>query len=280
MRLRFLGTGTSSGVPAIGCSCAVCTSDDPRDSRLRTSACLEFTDAAGQDRAILIDAGPDLRQQALAAGLTRCDAVLLTHHHVDHCFGLDELRRFNVLMDAPIDVLGEAATLKAVRRVYAHIFDKASNVQDSFVATLIAREIYAGEPFDLYGVSVTPIRLLHGRMPVLGFRFDRADDPTGESGGAGMPRSGVLPLAYCTDVSSIPPETWPALEGLSVLVLDALRSRHHPTHLTLAQAENIAGRVGADRTFFVHMSHDLAHAATDAALSDGVHLAYDGLVVE
>lgn len=272
MRLRFLGTGTSSGVPAIGCSCPVCTSGDPRDRRLRTSACLEFTDAAGQDRVILIDAGPDLRQQALAAGLTRCDAVLLTHHHVDHCFGLDELRRFNVLMGGPIDVLGEAATLKAVRRVYAHIFDKASNVQDSFIATLIAREIHAGESFDLHGVRVTPIRLLHGRMPVLGFRFDPA--------GPGLSGGSVLPLAYCTDVSAIPPETWPRLDGLSVLVLDALRHRHHPTHLTLAQAENIAGRVGADRTFFVHMSHDLAHAATDAALSDGVHLAYDGLVVE
>lgn len=273
MRLRFLGTGTSSGVPAIGCGCGVCSSDDPRDRRLRTSACLEFTDQTGQERIILIDAGPDLRQQALSAGLTRCDAVLLTHNHVDHCFGLDELRRFNVLMDGPVDLLADAHTLDSVRRVYAHIFDRSSNKQDSFVATLIAREIRPAEPFDLFGLRVTPIRLLHGRLPVLGYRFDQPQ--------AGAPASGgVLPMAYCTDVSAIPPETWPALEGLGVLVLDALRHRHHPTHFTIDQAENVAASVGADRTFFVHMSHDLAHAETDAALSDGVRLAYDGLVVE
>ncbi|USN99401.1 MAG: MBL fold metallo-hydrolase [Phycisphaeraceae bacterium] len=271
MRLRFLGTGTSSGVPAIGCDCAVCTSDDPRDQRLRTSACLEFTDVQGCERVILIDAGPDLRQQALAAGLKRCDAVLLTHNHVDHCFGLDELRRFNVLMDGPIDVLADAHTLKSVRRVYGHIFDRARRVNDSFVATLIPREVRPAEPFELFGLRITPIQLLHGRLPVLGFRFDNAGhDPNA---------NGLLPLAYCTDVSAIPPETWAHLVGLRVLVLDALRHRRHPTHFTVAEAENVAARVGAGRTYFVHMSHDLCHAETDATLSDAVHLAYDGLVL-
>ena len=275
MRLRFLGTGTSSGVPAIGCECPVCTSGDPRDTRLRTSAALEFTDPHGQDRVILIDAGPDLRQQALTAGLTRCDAVLLTHNHVDHVFGLDELRRFNMLMGGPIEVYGDDRTLKAIRRVYAHIFDKPANVQDSFIATLLAYEIGPARPFDLFGLRITPIRLLHGRLPILGYRIE----PGPELAGNGV-QTGVLPFAYCTDVSAIPPETWPMLDGLRVLVLDALRHRKHPTHFTLGQAESVARRVGAVRTFFVHMSHELAHIETNATLSDGVELAYDGLTVD
>ena len=270
MRLRFLGTGTSSGVPVIGCDCAVCTSADPRDNRLRTSAAIEFTDPTGQDRVILLDAGPDLRQQVLASGLRRCDAVLLTHNHVDHCFGLDELRRFNVMMDAPIDIFADRNTMTAIRRVYAHIFDKKSNKQDSFIATLNPFEIEAFAPLDLFGMRVTPITLLHGRLPILGYRFD---PPAGC-------KHGAFPLAYCTDVSAIPPETWPHLDGLSVLVLDALRRRHHPTHFTLDQAEHVADQVGADRTFYIHMSHDLAHEDTDAELSDGRWLAYDGLAVD
>ena len=273
MRLRFLGTGTSSGVPVIGCDCRVCTSADPKDARLRTSAALEFTDYMGQDRVILLDAGPDLRQQVLLAGLERCDAVLLTHNHVDHCFGLDELRRFNVMMGGPIEIYADAPTLKAVRRVYAHIFDRASLKQDSFIATLIPHQIEHYRTFELFGLEITPITLLHGRVPIAGFRFAWAEGKAGSAGG-------VLPLAYCTDVSSIPPETWPHLNGLSVLVLDALRHRKHPTHFTLEQAESVADRVEADRTFYVHMSHDLPHAETDAELSDGRALAFDGLAVD
>lgn len=277
MRLRFLGTGTSSGVPVIGCGCAVCTSGDPRDSRLRTSAALEFMDHTGQDRVILLDAGPDLRQQVLSSGLSRCDAVLLTHNHVDHCFGLDELRRFNVMMGGPIEVYTDRSTMQAVKRVYAHIFDRASLKQDSFIASLIPCEIEHYRTFELFGLEITPITLLHGRVPILGYRFAWA---RGKAGACSESGAGVLPLAYCTDVSSIPPETWPHLNGLSVLVLDALRHRKHPTHFTLEQAESVADRVEADRTFYVHMSHDLPHAATDADLSDGRGLAYDGLAVE
>lgn len=284
MRLRFLGTGTSSGVPVIGCNCGVCCSPDPRDQRLRTSAALEFTDPGGHPRTILIDAGPDLRQQVLAAGLQRCDAVLLTHNHVDHCFGLDELRRFNVMMGGPIDVYGDANTLRAVRRVYAHIFDRKSNKQDSFIATLNAFELEPYRPIELFGLRITPVTLLHGRLPIFGYRFEPAARPpsTPEPGppSSGQASSGVLPLAYCTDVSAIPPETWPHLNGLSVLVLDALRHRHHPTHFTLDQAERVADQAGATRTFFVHMSHDLPHAETNAALSDDRRLAYDGLAVD
>lgn len=270
MRFRFLGTGTSSGIPAIGCSCAVCTSTDPRDRRLRTSASVEFTDARGRERVILIDPGPDLRQQALAAGLARCDAILFTHNHVDHTWGLDEVRRFNAVMDAPIDIYAEERTLAHLRRVYQHIFERDQNVNDSFVAWLIPHRIAPARVLDLFGLRVTPVRLLHGRLPVLGYRFDAPGDSQGPT----------FPLAYCTDVSGIPPETWPALEGLGSLVVDALRHRHHPTHFTVGQAIGVARQVRAARTWFIHMSHDLPHAATDAELPEGMGLAYDGLVLE
>jgi len=270
MRFTFLGTGTSAGVPAIGCNCSVCKSDDPRDRRLRTSACLEFTDPGGRPRAILLDAGPDLREQALRRGMERLDAILLTHNHVDHTFGLDEVRRFNVLMDAPIDIYADARTFEGVRRVFQHIFDQTSNIQKSFVATLIPHHVKPGEALELYGLRVTPLALLHGRLPVLGYRVDAAD---------GRLAAPFLPLAYCTDVSAVPPETWPRLTGLRTLVLDALRHRHHPTHLTVGQAVSIAHEVGAEHSYFVHMSHDLPHAETDAKLPEGIHLAYDGLAL-
>ncbi len=271
MRFTFLGTGTSAGVPLIACSCAVCTSADPRDKRLRTGACLQFTDAGGRERTILIDTTPDLRQQALRAGLTRCDAILYTHNHVDHTFGLDDVRRFNAAQNAPIDVYAEAHTLGHLRRVYQHIFEAAHNVNQSFVATLIVHELNPDKPLDLFGVRFTPIRLLHGRLPVLGFRIEPQD--------AGSQDTGPFPLAYCTDVSAIPPESWRLFRGVKTLVLDALRPRHHPTHFTLDQAINVAQRVEAAHTYFIHMSHDLAHEATNAELPDGMQLAHDGLVL-
>ena len=270
MRLVFLGTGTSAGVPAIGCDCAVCRSDDPRDNRLRTSAAVQFEDETGAQRTVLIDAGPDLRQQALRAGLTRLDAILFTHNHVDHTFGLDEVRRFNVVMRAPIDVYAEDHTLAFLKRVYRHIFEADRNVNDSFVATLIAHTIDPDRHLDVHGVRVRPIRLLHGRLPVLGYRIDPPDATT----------AGPFPLAYCTDVSAIPPESWRHLDGIRTLVLDALRHRHHPTHLNLDRAVEIAERVGAEHTWFVHMSHDLGHHETNAALPGGMALAHDGLVLE
>lgn len=268
MRFTFLGTGTSAGVPLIACSCAVCTSTDPRDKRLRTGACLEFNDPEGRARTILIDTTPDLRQQALRAGLTRCDAILYTHNHVDHTFGLDDVRRFNAAQNAPIDVYAEAHTLGHLRRVYQHIFEAAHNVNQSFVATLIAHELAADRPLDLFGVRFTPIRLLHGRLPVLGFRIESSE-----------PGHAFLPLAYCTDVSAIPTESWRLFRGVKTLVLDALRPRHHPTHFTLDQAIQVAERIGAERTYFIHMSHDLGHADTNAVLPEGMQLAHDGLVL-
>lgn len=277
MKLTFLGTGTSAGIPAIGCGCAVCTSEDPRDNRLRTSAAVEYVDAAGRPRTILFDAGPDLRQQALRFGLRRCDAVLMTHNHVDHAWGLDELRRFNAVQQEAIPVYADEHTMENLRRVYTHIFERHRNVNDSFVATLIpwtitGRDVEEGRGVELHGVRATPLRLLHGKLPILGWRLDATPE-------LGEAARGVLPLAYCTDVSGIPPETWGMLRGLKTLVLDALRHRKHPTHFTLGEAVSVAERVGAERTCFVHMAHDLGHAETQAGLPEGMELAWDGLVV-
>ncbi|MEM1186003.1 MAG: MBL fold metallo-hydrolase [Planctomycetota bacterium] len=276
LRLRFLGTGTSAGVPPIGAAAGV-TSDnafggaDPRDRRTRTSAVVEFIDPGGRERVVLIDTGPDLRSQALAAGLRRVDAILFTHGHVDHTFGLDEVRRFNVLMDQPIDVLADDRTMGFLQRVYKHVFESHANVQRSFVASLVPRLVAPWVEVDLFGLRVTPVPLLHGKLPILGFRFD-------------APGTGpVAPLLYATDTNAIPPESWGAFEGLGTLVLDGLRYRSHPTHFTLDEALGVAERVGAGRTFFVHMSQEVVHAQADAALAGStggrVRLAYDGLVV-
>ncbi len=269
-RFTFLGTGTSSGIPVIACDCATCTSDDPRDARLRTGGLIEWTDERGQPRAALIDATPDLRTQALRHNLRRCDAILFTHNHVDHTFGLDEVRRFNAVMEAPIDVFADAHTLDSLRRVYRHVFEPEKNHNASFVARLIAHEIAPGNAIDLYGLRFTPIPLLHGRLKMFGWRIEATERSAG---------AGPLPMAYCTDVSGIPPESWRLFEGVRTLVLGALRFRHHPTHFTIDQALGAAGRIGAERTWFVHMSHEVRHAEVDPTLPEGVRLAYDGLVL-
>ncbi len=261
----FLGTGTSAGIPVITCDCDVCTSEDPKDKRLRCSVCVRFRDDDGEDRVVLIDASPDLRQQVLRENLTRCDAVLFTHNHVDHAFGLDDTRMFNISMHQPLDIYAERHTLEHLARVFQHVFESHKNVNDSFVANLIPNELTVGTPVVLHGVSFSPIRLLHGKLPIVGFRIDVPDGPS---------------LAYCTDVSSIPPETWPQLERLDVLVLDMLRFRHHPTHLNLDQAIEIAQQVNAKQTYFTHMTHCVSHAKTETELPENIHLAFDGLIIE
>jgi phosphoribosyl 1,2-cyclic phosphate phosphodiesterase len=301
----FLGTGTSGGIPVIACDCAACTSDDPRDSRTRTAAAVRWVDDDGNDRAALIDAGPDLRLQALRHDLRRADAIFITHNHVDHIFGLDETRRFNVAMRAPIDVYAEARTWAALHRVYQHVFDKAANVNDSFIATLINHEIpdpdganttdprtgrYPSEsrggaapPIDIHAMRFTPIRLLHGRLPILGYRVEpvpgsgleqRIADAAERADGRSP-----FPLAWCTDTSAIPPGTWSHLEGLSTLCLDGLRQRRHPTHMTLDEACHAAERIGAPRTWLIHVAHEVVHARDEPTLPDAVRLGIDGLVL-
>jgi phosphoribosyl 1,2-cyclic phosphate phosphodiesterase len=272
-RFTFLGTGTSAGVPVIACQCDVCTSDDPRDSRRRASVCLEFTDGEGQERVILIDTSPDLRAQALDHSLERCDAILFTHDHVDHTFGLDEVRRFNAVMGSAIDIYAERETLDFLHRVYRHIFEAEKNINRSFVASLQDHELRVGEVLDLFGLRFTPLRLLHGNQPVLGFRIEALDD----SGAVAQSQPGPLPMAYCTDVSEIPAESWGQLAGLKTLVLDMLRPQRHPTHFSTGEAVSAAEEIAAGQTLFTHMTHDISHAALE--LPAGMQLAHDGLVL-
>jgi phosphoribosyl 1,2-cyclic phosphate phosphodiesterase len=168
-------------------------------------------------------------------------------------------------MKQPIEIYAERHTLDHLHRVFQHVFEPHKNVNDSFVATLIPNEIVVDEPIDLFGVVFTPMRLLHGRLPIIGYKIDVPDGIT---------------MAYCTDVSSIPPETWPMLEGLDVLVLDMLRFRHHPTHLTVDQAIEIAEQIGASQTWFIHMTHCISHVEVDASLPPSMNLSYDGLRIE
>lgn len=244
---------------------------------------MRWTDERGSPRAVVFDTGPDFRQQVLRFKVARCDAVLFTHNHVDHTFGLDELRRFNVVMDSSIDIYAEPPTLEHLYRVYKHIFDRINNVNDSFVATLLAHRIEEAQvrdfaPIVLFGMEFRPIRLIHGKLPVLGFRVEPTQALAEAWAASGMDlAASPFPLAYCTDVSGIPTESWARLRGLKTLVLDALRHRAHPTHFTLAQAVNAAGNIGAERTYFVHMAHDLAHETTQADLPESMFLAWDGL---
>ncbi len=272
LRLTLLGTGTSAGVPVIACDCATCTSTDPRDRRTRTGAMLQFTDATGQDRVVLVDAPPDHREHSLRHRLRRVDAILFTHSHVDHVFGLDDARLYNISMGMPIQLYAERPVLDDLSRMFEHIFKPHTNVNKSFVADVRTTAVLPGQGIDLFGLRATPMRLLHGALPIVGWRFDCA----GNWNYCGRIN---FAAAYCTDVNAIPPETWPALRGLDVLVLDMLRERRHPTHFSLAESLDVAERVGAGRTVFTHMTHDVRHAELSARLPAGVELGWDGLEI-
>ncbi len=286
LELLFLGTGTSAGVPMIGCDCDVCRSTDPRDQRTRPSVLIRYPDPspaprrydgspvpASPPRQFLIDAGPDMRVQLIRHRVHRLDGVLFTHTHADHVMGIDDLRRINAVMNGPVQIYAEPAALQTLRAMFFYIFESHRNVNSSFVATLIPQPIKPAQPLDLFGARWTPIRLLHGRLPILGFRVDYPADPAD-------PDAATHSLAYCTDVSGIPPETYPLLRDLDVLVVDALRYHHHPTHMTVDQALGVIEQLGPRRAYLTHVAHDIQHADLEARLPDHVFLAFDGLTVD
>jgi phosphoribosyl 1,2-cyclic phosphate phosphodiesterase len=251
-RITVLGSGTSVGVPTIGCHCEVCTSTDPRDQRLRPSILVSFG-----GRNVLIDTTPDFRTQALRARIERLDAVVFTHAHADHTMGLDDVRPFNFRQPSPIPIYANEPTLDAIRRAFPYIFSiekKESNVPK------IESRLIGNEAFDVLGVEFLPVPILHGRQTILGFRFGSA--------------------AYLTDHSAIPESSMDLLGGLDVLFLDALRYRPHPTHSTVEQSIATVERLRPQRAFFTHICHDLSHERDEALLPPHIRLAYDGLEID
>ena len=246
-RLTFLGTGTSTGVPLIGCRCKVCASADPRDRRLRCSSLVET-----QGKRILIDCGPDFRQQALTHGIDSLDAVLITHNHFDHLYGLDDVRPLGNM-----PVYGDSVVINTIHTFMPYCFG-ARKYPGS--ATIELHEVEALQPFNVAGIPVMPIPVTHGRFDILGYRFG--------------------PLAYITDASFLSEEAFDALHGVKTLVLNALRITPHPSHFSLAESIAAAERIAAEQTWFIHFSHDIGlQAETELTLPKGMHMAYDNLQI-
>ncbi|MEX2400169.1 MAG: MBL fold metallo-hydrolase [Rhodothermales bacterium] len=254
VHVTLLGTGTSTGVPVIGCRCRVCTSEDPRDRRTR---CACYVETNGLK--IIIDTGPDFRSQALREDIRHVDAVLFTHHHFDHVAGIDDLRPFLFENRRPIPCFARDNAVEVIQSMFQYIFEDGSypGVPDLMLETV-------SRPFDVVSrddpdrsVHVIPIDVSHGRLPLFGYR--------------------IGDFAYLTDTSFIPEASFDLLVGVDVLVLDALRERNHPTHFSIDDAVRTARRIGARQTYFIHMAHDVLHAEADEALPEGIHLGYDGL---
>jgi phosphoribosyl 1,2-cyclic phosphate phosphodiesterase len=252
MRVTFLGSGTSTGVPVVGCRCAVCTSGNPRNTRLRQSVKIERN-----GKYFLIDTTPDLRLQLLQHPIPRLDFVLYTHSHSDHLMGLDDIRPFNFRQREPIHAFANAGTAKAIRRAFSYIWDDTQIGGGK--PQLELHEVHA--PFTHDGIDVTPIPVLHGEWTILGYR--------------------IGDFAYITDTNGIPPASMKLLEGIDVLALDGLRpAPKHPTHFTIPEAIACAKEIGAKTTYLIHLTHEVDHDALEATLPEGVKLAYDGLVLE
>lgn len=256
MKLTLLGTGTSFGVPQIGCDCAVCRSTDPRDRRTRSGAVIT---SGGKN--LLIDTPPELRLQLLAAGIGQVDAVLYTHEHADHVNGIDDLRIFSVRARAPLPVYGPAETLDRIRSGFRYIFDHEMRAfEGTSKPQLALHPIEPGRVTEIAGMPVLPLAFDHGYVRVFGYR--------------------VGPIAYITDVKAVPAEARAQLQGLEVLVLNALWWRTHPTHLSIGEAVETAQAIGARQTFLTHLTHETGYAELAAQLPTGIAPAYDGLTIE
>jgi phosphoribosyl 1,2-cyclic phosphate phosphodiesterase len=255
MKAVFLGTGTSVGVPTIGCDCEVCRSSDPRNRRRRASLYLE---AAGTH--LVVDTPPDFREQVLTFGVPRVDAVLFTHSHADHIFGFDDIRRFNTIQESAIPAYASAETLVDLKRIFDYVTEEAA--PGMFRPKIVFHEMDGA--IDIGGIHVRPIRVLHEPAPTQGYCFT----------------AGGRSLAYVPDCHEMPEHTIGELEGIDVMILDALRHRPHQTHLTVADSVELLQRIGATRSFLTHMCHDLDHEETERSLPEGIRLSYDGLTLE
>lgn len=251
LKITVLGSGTSVGVPTIGCHCSVCTSPDPRDNRLRPSILVSYG-----GRNVLVDTTPDFRTQALRARIERVDAIVFTHSHADHLMGLDDVRPFNFRQSGAIPIYAAPDTMAAIKRCFPYIFDTAE--RNTHVPKLEPR-LLDGSAFDLFGQEFLPVPITHGSQTIYGFRF----------GGA----------AYLTDHSEIPETSMQLLHGLDVLFLDALRYKPHPTHSTVERSLKTVELLAPRRTFFTHICHDLGHERAESMLPPHVRLAYDGLEI-
>ena len=254
-QLILLGTGTSVGVPSIGCPCEVCASPDPRDKRTRCAALVGLPEGN-----LLIDTPPDLRQQLLRERVGIVHGVLFTHEHADHIFGLDDLRLFPFYLGHPVPLYCEPLVEDRIRKSFDYAFSEAEPTHTG-AAPQLAFVPIGLEPFDVLGARIKPVRLNHGpRFEVLGFRIGN--------------------VAYCTDTNGIPPESMQRLEGLDVLIIDALRTKPHITHFSLDEAIEVSRQLKPKRTIFTHICHDLGHARTNAMLPEGMQLGYDGQRIE
>jgi phosphoribosyl 1,2-cyclic phosphate phosphodiesterase len=258
MKITVLGSGTSSGIPIIGCKCLACTSTNSKDKRLRVSVYVETASPDGTPVKILIDTSPDFRQQCLSNNITDIDIILFTHSHVDHVMGLDDIRQINQLNKKEVDAYGSKETLDKIKQSFSYIFDPDTYRGGGLpLINLYPVEL---EKLSYKGIEIEPIEYDHGPAKVWGYRIGK--------------------FAYMTDCSGIPEETYNKLKDLDVLILDALRYRPHPTHLTIDEAVAASKRIGAKKTYFTHMTHDIVHDDANAKLPKGIELSYDGLVIE
>ena len=261
MKVTVLGSGTSKGVPMVGCKCPVCLSTDPRDKRLRVSVFIETDPPAGEKSKapkIIIDTSPDFRQQMLANNISDVDAVIYTHHHFDHIMGLDDISHINFIQKKSVDLYGNEATMDFIKKAFSYIFDENTYRGGGLPNVVI--KIIDNEKFNIGNVEVIPIEYWHGPTLVYGYR--------------------IGDFAYMTDCRFIPEEQFEKLKGLKFLIIDALRFRPHPTHFNFEQAIEAAKKTEAKQTYFTHITHDILHQRDNALLPKGIEIAYDGLSFE